>query len=320
MDRNLALEFVRVTEAAALSCARWMGKGDKIKADLAAVTAMRKTLNDINFDGTIIIGEGEKDKAPGLFTGEKIGKNNGKKRSEIDLAVDPLECTSNLANGKPNALSVLAAGPKGTLLKAPGTYMDQIVVGREAVGTIDINDSIYNNLHRVAEALDKEVSEITVVILNRPRLEKQIQEVRKAGARIRLIQHGTVGGAIAAGVKDSGIDILLGDGGAPETVIIAAAMKCLGGEVQAKFKPHDDKTEKQMKEMGLSLTKVYHTNDLAKGDELMFVATGVSDGPLLKGVVFKPEGGMTHSLVLRSKSGTVRNIETLHYFDKKPVY
>lgn len=320
MDRNIALEFVRVTEAAALSCAEWMGKGDKNAADAAAVESMRNTLNDINFDGTIVIGEGEKDQAPMLYSGEKIGKKNSKTKLEIDLAVDPLECTSNLANGKPNAISVLAAGPKGTLLKAPGTYMDQIVVGKKAYGTIDINDTVYNNLQRVSEALDKPISELTVCILDRPRLKDLIGEIRKSGARIRLIDHGTVGGAIAAADEESGIDMLMGDGGAPETVIIAAAMKCLGGEVQAKLKPHNEKVKKEAEELGMREGKVYHTDDLAKGNKLLFVATGVSDGPLLDGVVFKTKGATTHSVVYRARSGTIRYLLTHHFFDKKPVY
>jgi fructose-1,6-bisphosphatase II len=271
-----------------------------------------------------VIGEGEKDEAPMLYSGEKVGKNHltGASNSEleIDIAVDPLECTSNLANGKPNAMSVLAAGPKGSLMKAPGTYMEQIVVGKEAIGKIDINDTIANNLTRIAKAMGKDIDDITVCILDRPRLASLITEVRKAGARIRLIDHGTVAGAIAAGVDDTGIDVLMGDGGAPETVIIAAAIKCLGGEVQAKLKPHNDKTAQDIIDMGLDINKIYFTNDLARGNELMFVGTGVSDGPLLKGVVFKPDGAKTHSIVMKSKSGSIRWIETYHHFKGEPKY
>jgi fructose-1,6-bisphosphatase II len=316
MDRNLALEFVRVTEAAALNSALWMGKGDKIKADGAAVEAMRKTLNDIAFHGVIVIGEGEKDEAPMLYSGEKVGRHI----NDNEHAVDPLECTSNLANGKPNSISVLAAGPRGSMLKAPGTYMDQIVVGKYAKGAIDINDSVKNNLIRIAEALKKDISEVTVCILDRPRLQNVIKQIRESGARIRLIEHGTVSGAISAGIDNSGIDVLMGDGGAPETVIVAAAMKCLGGEVQAKIKPHSEKTEKEAEMMGLRKNKVYHTDDLAKGDNLLFAATGISDGHFLKGVVFKQEGAVTHSIVMRSKSNTIRFLETHHNFSKIPKY
>jgi len=317
MDRNIALEFVRVTEAAALNCSVWMGKGDKISGDQAAVEAMRKTLNDINFKGTIVIGEGEKDEAPMLFSGESVGKGDG---MEIDLAVDPLECTTHLAKGKPNAMSVIAAGIKGSLLKAPGTYMDQIVVGKKAVGQIDINDSVENNLKRIAKALGKDISEITVCILERPRHQPMIDDIIKAGARIMLIEHGTVSGAIAAAADNSGIDVLMGDGGAPETVIVAAAMKCLGGEIQAKLRCHDEKTKQEAKDLGMEEGKVYKTDDLAKGDRVMFIATGVSDGPLLKGIVFTADGAISHSVVMRSKSKTIRFIETHHFFDKKPVY
>ncbi len=281
---------------------------------------MRKTLNDIYFKVEIVIGEGEKDKAPMLFSGEIVGL--GKDNTdieEIDIAVDPLECTTNLAMGKPNAMSVLAAGPKGTLLTLPGTYMDQIAVGKKAVGTIDLKDTVENNLQRIAEALDKDISEVTVCILERPRLQKRIDAIRKAGARIRLIEHGTVGAAIATSIENSGIDVLMGDGGAPETVIVAAALKCIGGEIQAILKPHDKKTISETKELGYE-GRIFHTDELAKGDEHIFVATGVSDGPLLKGVVFKADGAITNSIAMRSKSGTIRVIKTKHVFDLMPSY
>ncbi len=312
MDRNIALEFVRVTEAAAISCSQWMGKGDKIKSDHAAVESMRKALNDIDFDGTVVIGEGEKDEAPMLYSGEKVGKGG---EIKIDLAIDPLECTTNLAKGKPNAISVLAAGPKGTLLKAPGTYMDQIVVGKEASGSIDINDTIYNNLERISKALEKDINELTVCILDRERLQSQIDEIRKAGARIKLIEHGTISGGVATAIDNSGIDVLMGYGGAPETVILAAAIKCIGGEIQAKLTPHNEKTKKEAKKLGLSEDTVYNAGDLAKGDNLLFVATGVSDGPFLKGVVFTKTGALTHSVAMKSKSGSIRYIETYHNFN-----
>src|SRR3989338_4757128 len=269
MDRNLALEFVRVTEAAAISCSHWMGKGDKNAADKAAVDAMRERFNYVDFDGLVVIGEGEKDEAPMLYIGEKIGTGKGPK---IDIAIDPLECTANLANGKPNAISVLAAGERGSLLKAPGTYMDQISVGKKAAGSIDINASLKENLKNIASALDKDIKDV-------------IKQIRATGARIRLIEHGTVSAGIAPCVEDSGIDVMLGIGGAPEAVITAAALKCLGGDMQAVLKPHEEKYKQQAFQMGIKdLDRVFHLSDLANGHNIMFAATGVSDSPLLKGV------------------------------------
>ena len=310
MDRNLALEFVRITEAAAISCAGWMGKGDKIKADKAAVDAMRNRFNYVDFKGRVVIGEGEKDEAPMLYIGEKIGTGKGPK---IDIAIDPLECTSNVANGKPNAISVLAAGPKGSLLNAPGSYMDQLAVGPAAKGAIDIKAPIKNNLKNIAKALKKDISEITVIILERERHNEMIKQIRESGARIRLIDHGTVSAGIAPSMPDSGIDVMMGIGGAPEGVITAAALKCIGGEIQGVLNPHKEEFKQQAIERGLNLDKVYKTDDLAKGNYLVFAATGVSDGPLLKGVVFTQYGQITHSLVMRSKSGTIRHIETHHH-------
>ncbi len=312
MDRNLALEFVRVTEAAAISCSKHMGCGDKLLADKAAVDAMRSRFNSVDFKGEVVIGEGEKDKAPLLYTGEQIGTGTG---LEIDIAVDPLECTSNLAKGKENSISVLAAGPKGTLLKTPGTYMDQLCVGNKAKGVIDIKAPISENIQNVAKALNKEVSEITVCILDRERHKEIIKDIRSAGARIKLIEHGTVSAGIAAAVEESGIDIMAGTGGAPEAVITAAAIHCLGGDMQAMLKPHNEKTMFEAKEMGLDLEKVFEINDLAKNDRLMFVATGVSDGPLLKGVRFMSDKIETHSVVMRSKTKTIRHITAQHHLN-----
>jgi len=310
MDRNLALEFVRITEAAAISCARWMGKADKIKADKAAVDSMRKRFNYVDFKGKVVIGEGEKDEAPMLYIGEKLGTGNG---PEMDIAIDPLECTDNLAKGRPNAISVLAAGPKGSLLNAPGSYMDQLAVGPAAKGVIDIKAPIKKNLQNIAKALNKDIDELTVIILERDRHKDIIKQIREAGARIRLIDHGTVSAGIAAAIPDSGIDVMMGIGGAPEGVITAAALKCIGGEIQGILKPHKEEFKQQAIERGLDLNKVYKTDDLAKGNYLVFAATGVSDGPLLKGVVFTKYGEITHSLVMRSKSGTIRYIETHHH-------
>lgn len=314
MDRNLALEFVRVTEAAAISCAHWLGKGDKNAADKAAVDAMRERFNYVDFDGIVVIGEGEKDEAPMLYIGEKIGTGKGPK---IDIAIDPLECTSNLANGKPNAISVLAAGERGSLLKAPGTYMDQISVGKKAVGSIDINASVKENIKNIASALDKDIKDVTVMILDRPRHAEVIKQIRQVGARIKLIEHGTISAGIAPCVEDSGIDVMLGIGGAPEAVITAAALKCLGGDMQAVLKPHEEKYKLQALQMGIKdLDKVFYLNDLAKGNNVMFAATGVSDGPLLRGVRFTSSGAVTHSVVMRAASGTVRWIEARHHFNR----
>ena len=310
MDRNLALEFVRVTEAAAISCAHWLGRGDKIKADQAAVDAMRSRFNAVDFDGEVVIGEGEKDEAPLLYIGEKIGTGKGPK---IDIAVDPLECTSNLANGKENSITVIAAGPRGTLLRAPGTYMDQISVGKQAAKSIDITASVSKNLRSIAKALDKRVENITVAILDRPRHAETIKEIRKLGSRIRLIEHGTVSAGIAPCIPGSGIDVMLGIGGAPEAVLTAAALKCLGGDMQAILKPHEQKYEKQAEKMGIKKGRVFMLNDLAKGNEVMFAATGVTNGPLLKGVEFTSHGQHTHSVVMRSGTGTVRWIEAQHH-------
>ena len=319
MDKNLALEFVRITEAAAIACASWMGKSNKKKGDQAAVDAMRKRFNYVDFKGKVVIGEGEKDEAPMLYVGEKLGTGNG---PEMDIAVDPLECTDNLAKGKPNAISVLAAGPKGSLLNAPGSYMDQLAVGPEAKGVIDIKAPVKENLKNIAKSLNKDVEDITVIILERPRHEEMIKQVREVGSRIRLIDHGTISAGIAPAIKDSGIDVMMGIGGAPEGVITAAALKCTGGEIQGVLKPHKEEFKQQAIERGLDLNKVYKTDDLAKGNYLVFAATGVSDGPLLKGVVFTKYGYLTHSLVMRSKSGTIRYIETHHHesINQKSLY
>ena len=310
MERNLALEFVRITEAAAIACAHWMGKGDKIKADQAAVDAMRERFNYVDFKGRVVIGEGEKDEAPMLYVGEELGTGKG---PEMDIAVDPLECTDNIAKGKPNAISVLAAGPKGSLLNAPGSYMDQLAVGPGAKGVIDIKAPIKKNLKNIAKALNKDIEDLTVIILERPRHNDVIKQIKEAGSRIRLIEHGTISAGIAPAIPDSGIDVMMGIGGAPEGVITAAALKGLGGDMQGILKPHNEEFKQQAISRGLELDKVYNADDLAKGSQLVFAATGVSDGPLLKGVVFTQYGYLTHSIVMRSKSGTVRYVETHHH-------
>lgn len=310
MDKNLALEFVRATEEGAIAAARWFGKGDKISADKASVDAIRARFRDINISGKIIIGEGEKDKAPMLYTGEEVGAGG----VEVDIAIDPLEGTSLVAEGKWNAISVLAAAPRGSLLSVPGSYMDQIAVGSECAGKIDITKSPYENINRIAEALDKDVSDVTIALMDRERHNDLIKSIRKAGARITLIEHGSIAAGIAAAIPDSGIDALFGIAGAPEGIILAAALKSLGGDMQGVLKPHNKYFVKQAKDMGFSdLDKVYNINDLAKGDRCMFAATGVSDGPFLKGVVFSTHKIKTHSVVMRQKSKTIRWIEAEHY-------
>lgn len=317
MNRNLALEFVRVTEMAAIASARLMGRGDEKAADQAAVDAMRSMLDSVDCNGVIVIGEGERDEAPMLFIGEKVGSGAG---PELEIAVDPLEGTTICATGGYNSISVMAIGEKGKLLNAPDTYMDKIAVGPEAKGHIDINLSATENIKRVAEAKKCRVQDLTAMVLDRPRHEELIKELRDTGCRIHLIGDGDVSAAIATALPDSGIDILFGTGGAPEGVIAAAALRCLGGDFQGVFRPRNDEEIQRAKVMGVEdINKVLKIDDLASGN-VMFVATGVTDGSLLEGVKFKSWGAQTHSIVMRSESGTIRNITADHHFDKKPRY
>lgn len=310
MERNLALEFVRVTEAAAIAAAHWLGKGDKKAADKAAVDAMRTRFNVVDFEGEVVIGEGDKDEAPMLYIGERIGTGKG---ARIDIAVDPLEGTELVAKGRPNAISVLAAGAKGSLLKAPGSYMNQIAVGAAAQGAVDITAPLKKNVKNVAAALGKSVQDVTVVLLERDRHKPIIDELRKIGCRIYLIEHGTVAAGLATAIEGSGIDMMVGIGGAPEGVITAAGLKCLGGDFQGILKPHEQKYIEQAQAMGISdLNHVFMIDELAKGEELQFVATGVSSGPFLHGVLFGKRNMTTHSIVMRKKSGTVRFLTTIH--------
>lgn len=318
MDRNLALEFVRITEAAALASARWMGRGQEKLADQAAVDAMRKAFDTVRIDGTVVIGEGERDEAPMLYIGEKVGGKTSDSPA-VDIALDPLEGTTICANGGVGAISVIAVAEKGQFLHAPDTYMDKIACGPAARGQIDIDKSATENINRVADALKKNVSEVKVVILDRPRHSDLIAEVRKTGARIQLIGDGDVSAAVAAGFEETGIDLLLGIGGAPEGVISAAAMQCLGGDFQGRLKFRNEEEKQRATRMGIQdLNQKFTINELAMGS-VMFVATGVTDGPLLKGVKYKSGGrASTHSLVMRSKTGTLRFIEAAHNLGKKP--
>ena len=318
MDRNLALDFVRATEAAALSSAFWVGKGDEKAADKAAVEAMRKAFSIIDMDGTVVIGEGERDEAPMLYIGEKVGSGKGMK---LDIAVDPLEGTTITSRGDPNAMSVFAAAPSGTLLNAPDTYMDKISVGPKCVGAVDLDASVEENLNAVAEKLEKPIDEVTVIILDRDRHKEMIEKIRKCKCRIRLIRDGDIAGALAPALEESGIDILMGIGGAPEGVIAAVALKCLGGEIQGRLKYRNEEEKQRAKKMGITdLEKKFAINDMVKNTEAMFAATGVTDGTILKGVRFLSHGANTHSIVMRAKTKTVRFIEAMHHFEHFPEY
>lgn len=317
MNRNLALEFIRVTEMAAIASARHMGRGDEKAADQAAVNAMRSMLDSIEFDGVVVIGEGERDEAPMLYIGEKIGTGSG---PELEIAVDPLEGTTICAVGGQNATSVMAIASKGNLLHAPDTYMDKIAAGPDCVGVIDIEASPTENLGRIAEVKKCEIRDLTAVVLNRERHKELIEEIRSTGARISLISDGDVSAAIATANPSSGIDVLFGTGGAPEGVISAAALRCLGGDIQGRLNFRNEKEVERTKKMGMKDThQVLKIEDMAKGN-VMFCATGVTHGNFLDGVIFKPWGALTHSIVMRSESGTIRDIRAEHHFAKKPRY
>lgn len=317
MNRNLALEFVRVTEMAAIASARLMGRGDEKAADQAAVDAMRAMLDSVECDATVVIGEGERDEAPMLYIGEKVGSGKG---PELEIALDPLEGTTVCATGGYNSISVMAIAEKGNFLHAPDTYMQKIACGPEGKGLLDINESPKENLRRLAEAKKCRIADLTAIVLDRPRHKELIQQIREAGARIQLIGDGDVSAAIACCDPESGVDILFGIGGAPEGVLAAAAMKCMGGDFQGILQWRNDDEIARAKKMGITdLKKVFKLDDLARGN-VMFVATGVTSGNFLKGVRFKPWGAVTHSIVMRSSSGTIRHIEAEHHFDTKPRY
>ncbi len=310
MDRNLALEFVRVTEAGAIAAAKWMGRGDAKAADQAAVDGMRDRFNYIDFLGEIVIGEGTKDEAAELYIGEKLGTGKG---PEIDIAVDPLECTDSVASGKPNAISVIATGAKGSLFHAPDTYMYKIACGPAAKGVIDLDATVSENIGRVAEKLQKNISEMICVALKREYNAEVIEKIRAAGARVKLIDDGDVAGAIATCLPDSGIDLLIQKGASAEGVLAAVAIKCLGGDFQGRLAPKNDEHLARVKAMGIAdVNKKLTLEDLAKGNDLTLTATGVIDGPLLKGVRYTADYCITNSVVMRVKSGTVRWLETRH--------
>ena len=305
-DRNIAMELVRVTEAAAMAAARWIGRGEKEDADQAAVDAMRFVLDSVAMRGVVVIGEGEKDEAPMLYNGEEVGNGEG---PEVDVAVDPLEGTRLTALGQTGAIAVIAVAERGTML-FPGAavYMEKIAVGPAAIGAIDITRSPTENVGAVAGALGKSPREVDVVVLERERHDALIAELRSAGARVRLIRDGDVAPAIAAGQQGTNVDMLYGIGGTPEGVISAAALKCVGGGIQGRLWPRDDEERRQLLDAGLDPERVLHTDDLVSGEDVFVAATGVTNGPLLRGVAYSPGGAETDSIVMRSRSGTVRRV------------
>jgi len=318
MERELALEFARVTEAAAINSARWMGRGDKIAADDAAVKAMRAMFDTINIEGTVVIGEGEMDEAPMLYIGEKVGLGKGCK---VDIAVDPLEGTNLVAKGMSGAIAVLAVAEENCLLHAPDMYMEKIAVGPGAKGAISLEFSVEENVLNTARALGKNVEDLTVVLLDRPRHEKIISTIRRLGARIRLITDGDVSPAVATAVPYSGVDMVIGTGGAPEGVLAAAALRCMGGDMQGRLVPEDDNDVKRAQKLGIGdINKILTLDDLVRTNDVIFAATGITDGDMLKGVRFYPDRATTHTVVMRGKTGTVRFIDAHHYFNKKPKY
>ncbi|MGC0375141.1 MULTISPECIES: class II fructose-bisphosphatase [unclassified Streptomyces] len=317
-DRNLALELVRVTEAAAMAAGRWVGRGDKNGADGAAVRAMRTLVSTVSMNGVVVIGEGEKDEAPMLFNGERVGDGTG---PECDIAVDPIDGTTLTAKGMTNAIAVLAAAERGSMFDPSAVfYMDKLVTGPEAADFVDINAPVSVNIRRVAKAKRATPEDVTVVILDRPRHEGIIKEIRETGARIKLISDGDVAGSILALREGTGIDLLLGIGGTPEGIISACAVKCLGGTIQGKLWPKDDEERQRAVDAGHDLDRVLTTEDLVTGDNVFFVATGITDGELLRGVRYRSETATTDSIVMRSKSGTVRRIDSEHRLSKLRAY
>jgi fructose-1,6-bisphosphatase II len=317
-DRNLALELVRVTEAAAMAAGRWVGRGDKNGADGVAVNAMRTLISTVSMDGTVVIGEGEKDKAPMLFNGERVGSGIG---PECDVAVDPIDGTTLTAKGMANAVSVLAVSPRGSMYDPSAVfYMEKLVTGPEAADLVDIRNPVAENIHQVAKAKGSTPEDVTVVLLDRPRHERIAHEIRETGARIKFITDGDVAGAIMAASAGTGVDLLLGVGGTPEGIIAACALKCMDGVIQGRLWPTDDEERQRAIDAGHDLDRVLYTDDLVSGDDCFFVATGITDGELMKGVRYRAGGASTHSLVMRSRSGTIRQIISEHKLSKLKAY
>jgi fructose-1,6-bisphosphatase II len=318
LDRNLALDLVRVTEAAAMAAGRWVGRGDKEGGDQAAVDAMRLLINSVPMRGVVVIGEGEKDNAPMLYNGEQVGDGSG---AEVDVAVDPIDGTTLMSKGMPNALAVLAVSERGSMFDPSAVfYMEKLAVGPDCVDQIDITAPIGENLRRIARAKRSSVSDVTVCILDRSRHEQLVREVRDAGARIAFISDGDVAGAISAARESSGVDVLMGVGGTPEGIIAACALKCMGGAIQAKLWPRDDEERQKAIDAGHDLDRVLTTDDLVAGDNIFFCCTGVTDGNLVRGVHYRSGGATTQSIVMRSKSGTIRVIDSYHRLEKLRNY
>jgi fructose-1,6-bisphosphatase II len=318
LDRNLALDLVRVTEAAAMAAGRWVGRGDKEGGDGAAVDAMRRLINSIPMRGVVVIGEGEKDSAPMLYNGEEVGDGTG---PEVDVAVDPIDGTTLMSKGMPNALAVLAVAERGAMFDPSAVfYMEKLAVGPEAADVIDIRADVTENLHRIAKVKGSSVSELTVCILDRPRHADLVEQVRGAGARIRFISDGDIAGAISAARESSDVDVLMGIGGTPEGIVAACALKCMGGAMQARLWPRDDAEREKAVAAGHDLDRVLTTDDLVRGENNFFVATGITSGDLLRGVRYRAGGAYTQSIVMRSKSGTIRVIDSYHRLEKLRRY
>lgn len=317
-DRNLALELVRVTEAAAMAAARWVGRGDKNGADGAAVNAMRQLIGSVSMDGVVVIGEGEKDDAPMLFNGESVGDGTG---SAVDVAVDPIDGTTLCAKGMTNAISVLAVAERGCMYDPSAVfYMSKLVVGPESADVVDITAPVSENLSRIASATKRSINDLTVCILDRPRHDQLVRDVRDAGARIKFITDGDVAGAIMAAREGTGVDALMGIGGTPEGIITACAVKCLGGTIQGMLWPRDDAEREKALAAGHDLNRVLTTDDLVTGDNVFFCSTGITDGELMRGVRYRSQGATTHSIVMRSRSGTIREVISEHHLDKLSAY
>jgi fructose-1,6-bisphosphatase II len=313
-DRNLALELVRTTEAAAMAAARWMGRGDKNAADQAAVTAMRVLFNTIHMDGVVVIGEGEKDEAPMLYNGERLGSGEP---PLVDIAVDPIDGTRLTALGLPGAIAVVAVAERSTMFDPKNiVYMNKMAVGPQAKGAISLEAPVKDNLRRVARALGKDLNDLVVIVLDRPRHADLLKDIRAVGACIKLIPDGDIAGGLSTALEESGVDVLMGIGGTPEAVITACALKCLGGEIQCKIHPRDEQERARAIELGLDPDRVLNTDDLVSGDNIFFVATGITDGEWLRGVKFSGKGAHTTSIIMRSRSGTVRRVEATHRMEK----
>ena len=317
-DRNLALELIRVTEAAAMAAARWVGRGEKDRADAAAVNAMRSLIGSVSMDGTVVIGEGEKDNAPMLFNGERVGDGTG---PEADVAVDPIDGTTLTAKGMSNAIAVLAVADRGSMYDPSAVfYMEKLVVGPDAAGILDISAPIEDNLAKLAKAKDESVADLTVCILDRPRHDDLVKRVRATGARIKFISDGDVAGAIMAAKDGTGVDLLAGIGGTPEGIIAACAIKCMGGEILGRLWPRDEDERRKAVEAGHDLDQVLRTSDLVTGENVFFCATGITDGEIMEGVRYQSNACTTHSIVMRSKSGTIRDIRSQHHLKKLTAY